>query len=60
MPFEQEDVDRSEGLGAAHGCASPGGLGHKGEKFYLYGVSFLLLFVQRDLTRWKFLSHVTK
>jgi len=24
MLFEQEDVDRSEGKGAARGCASPG------------------------------------
>lgn len=60
MPFEQEDVDRSEGLGAAHGCASPGGLRHGGEKFYLYRVSFLQLFVWRDSTRSNFLLDVTK
>lgn len=45
MPFEQEDVARSECLGAARGCASPGGLGHRGGKFYLYRVSFLIVFV---------------
>lgn len=38
MPLEREDVDRSEGLGAAHGCASPGGLGHDGEVLPLQNI----------------------
>lgn len=55
MPFEQEDGDRREGLGATHGLE---GWGMGEGSFTFTKCSDRICW--RDSTRWRFYLHVTK